>query len=228
MRANSSFFWPSYADLLTALFVVMMVLFVLSFRLFRQREEQLEMFATNYKKIKELEQALHRLDESTYFEFQPLNQRYELMVPVQFKQWEYEIPTKYTKNLVEAGKQLQALIEEADRTSVANELDVKYLVIVEGMAARDPKNPEINSDRNFIKQTYLLSYQRALALASLWRANGITFDKDNFELIIAGSGIYGTGRYSSSGQEGKNRRFLIQIIPKTGQLQKREHEELDE
>ena len=71
MRAPTGFFWPSYADLLTALFVVMMVLFVLSFRLFREREEQLEMFATNYKKIKELELALHRLDESPYFEFQP-------------------------------------------------------------------------------------------------------------------------------------------------------------
>lgn len=228
MRAPSGFFWPSYADLLTALFIVMMVLFVLSFRLFREREEQLEMLVTNYKKIKELEVALHRLDESRYFEFQPQNQRYELMVPVQFGQWAYEIPTKYTKNLIEAGEQLQGLLEEADRTSIANELDVKYLVIVEGMAARDSKNREINKDPAFIQQAYLLSYQRALALANLWKKNGITFDKDNFELIIAGSGIYGAGRYSSSGQEGKNRRFLIQIIPKTGQLEKREHDELDE
>lgn len=228
MRAPSTFFWPSYADLLTALFVVMMVLFVLSFRLFREREEQLELYATNYKKIKELELALHRLDDSPYFEFQPQNQRYELMVPVQFAQWEYEIPQKYTKNLIEAGQQLQALIEEADRASIANDLDVKYLVIVEGMAARDPRDPQINRDRSFIQQAYLLSYQRALALASLWKRNGITFDKDNFELIIAGSGIYGTGRYNGKGEEGKNRRFLIQIIPKTGQIQKREHEELDE
>ncbi|WP_152426304.1 hypothetical protein [Cesiribacter andamanensis] len=145
----------------------MMVLFVLSFRLFRQREEQLELWATNYKKIKELEQALHRLDESPYFEFQPQNQRYELMVPVQFEQWGYQIPQKYTKNLVEAGKQLQALLEEADRASIANELDVKYLVVVEGMAARDPKNQEINQDPEFIQRTYLLSYQRALALTTL-------------------------------------------------------------
>ena len=206
----------------------MMVLFVLSFRLFREREEQLEMFVTNYKKIKELELALHRLDESPYFEYQPQNQRYELMVPVQFKQWEYEIPQKYTKNLIEAGQQLQALIEEADRSSLANELDVKYLVIVEGMAARDPRNTDINRDPAFIQQAYLLSYQRALALAGLWRKNGITFDKDNFELVIAGSGIYGSGRYAGVGQEGKNRRFLIQIIPKTGQLEKRENEELAE
>lgn len=228
MRAHSGFFWPSYADLLTALFVVMMVLFVLSFRLFREREDRLKMLATSYQKIEELELALHRLDDSPYFQFQPLNQRYELMVPIQFEQWGYEIPTKYTKNLVEAGQQLQALIEAADSTSLAYDLDVKYLVIIEGMAARDPKNTLINNDRQFIQQTYLLSYQRALALAKLWRAHGITFAKDNFELIIAGSGIYGSGRYAGSGQEGKNRRFLIQIIPKTGQIQKREHEELDD
>lgn len=227
MRAPSSFFWPSYADLLTALFVVMMVLFVLSFKLFRDKEQQLGILVTNYKKIKELEQALHRLDESPYFEFQPQNQRYELMVPVQFKQWEYEIPQKYTKNLIEAGQQLQALIEEAQRSSLANQLDVKYLVIVEGMAARDPRNAEVNRDPEFIQQAYLLSYQRALALAGLWKKNGITFDKENFELIIAGSGIYGSGRYAGKDREGKNRRFLIQIIPKTGQLENRENEELD-
>ncbi len=201
--------------------MVMLVLFVLTFKWFREREQRLEEVATRYQKIAELEEALQRLDDSPYFAFQPQNKRYELEVPVQFEQWEYAIPRPYHKKLIKAGKQLQDLLEERQGSSIGNvasELDIKYLVIVEGMAARDPQDVRLNQDRSFIERTYNLSYQRALALANLWRENGIVLDSNQVELIISGSGIFGADRYQGQQQEGRNRRFLIQIIPKTGQL----------
>ena len=36
-QQSSDFFWPSYVDLMTSLFVVMLVLFVYSFKLFKDR-----------------------------------------------------------------------------------------------------------------------------------------------------------------------------------------------
>lgn len=219
MKTESDFFWPGFADLMTGLFAVMLVLFVLSFKLFKDKELRLKEYATRYQNIAELELALQRLDNSEYFEYQTQNRRYELKVPVYFDQWESEIKPEYRQKLVKAGKQLQALLQAADRQSIENEQDVKYIVIVEGMAARDPLNTARNRDPGFIRETYLLSYRRALALVNLWKENGISFEKDKFEIIISGSGIYGSGRYTSSREEGLNKRFLIQILPKTGQLE---------
>lgn len=219
METDHDFFWPGFADLMTGLFAVMLVLFVLSFKLFKDRELRLKEYATQYQNIAELEMALQRLDNSEYFEYQAQNRRYELKVPVYFDQWESEIKPQYRENLVKAGKQLQGLLQEADRQSIENEQDVKYIVIVEGMAARDPSNTARNRDPRFIQETYLLSYRRALALVNLWKEYGISFEKDKFEIIISGSGIYGAGRYARKRDEGMNKRFLIQILPKTGQLE---------
>lgn len=220
MKTEDDFFWPGLADLMTALFAVMLVLFVLSFKLFKDRELHLKTYATSYAKIRELEVALQSLDNSEYFEYQEENKRYELQVPVFFDQWESEIKPEYRKKLIKAGKQLQALLEATNRQSIDNELDVKYIVLVEGMAARDSENNARNEDRSFIRDTYLLSYQRALSLVNLWKENGINFESNQFEVIISGSGIYGTGRYNRKEEEGKNKRFLIQILPKTGQLER--------
>lgn len=219
MKSEPEFFWPGFADLMTALFAVMLVLFVLSFKLFKDRELRLETYATNYQNIEELEQALQRLDKSEYFEYQADNKRYELQVPVFFDQWEATIKPEYRRKLVKAGKHLQGLLQEVDRQSIESESDIKYIVIVEGMAARDPANSLRNQEHSFIEETYLLSYRRALALVNLWKENGINFEDEKFEVIISGSGIYGAGRYTRKEEEGRNKRFLIQIIPKTGKLE---------
>ena len=59
---SKGFFWPSYADLMTSLFVIMLVLFILSFKLFKDREqemvaqnEKLEVIEQEYNKIKEID-----------------------------------------------------------------------------------------------------------------------------------------------------------------------------
>jgi hypothetical protein len=55
-------------------------------------------------------------------------------------------------------------------------------------------------------------------LLNFWKQNGLNFSQDsNIELIIGGSGFYGTGRYRGA-REGANKRFLIQVIPKIGRI----------
>ena len=85
-------------------------------------------------------------------------------------------------------------------------IDDRYLIVIEGMASKDgyAQNDE-------------LSYRRSLALARLWERNNVSFDPNICELQIAGSGTKGIGRFSGS-DEVKNQRFLIQIVPKIGDI----------
>ena len=93
--------------------------------------------------------------------------------------------------------------------------NVSYIIVVAGSASRTGR-----TDRN-----YSLSYQRAYSLYKYWRDNlGIDFDAkkyhDLIELQIAGNGTGGVGRLVSddSGYNRKNQRFIINIIPKLGEL----------
>ncbi|SDL63827.1 OmpA family protein [Catalinimonas alkaloidigena] len=212
MQPSKDFFWPSYVDLMTALFVVMLSLFVLSFKLFKDREGELLVMAQQYQKLQEIERSLQGL-EGEYFVYDEDNKRHELKVPVQFASWESTIDARYHEPLRQAGLRLKNLIK-----NIRNDENVNYLIIIEGMAARDRDDAALNRDPDFIQRTYDLSYQRALALRNLWRQQGITFEEGNLEVIIAGSGVFGTGRYTGA-QEGQNKRFLIQIIPKIGELE---------
>jgi hypothetical protein len=84
------------------------------------------------------------------------------------------------------------------------------------MAARYPPGDPRNTREE--QTTYQLSYRRALNLLNFWKQNGLNFSQDkSIELIIGGSGFYGTGRYSTR-REGDNKRFLIQVIPKIGRI----------
>lgn len=85
-------------------------------------------------------------------------------------------------------------------------MDIRYLVVIEGMSSRD--NYPLN---------YELSYERSLALFRFWEQHAIRFDPAICEVQIAGSGIGGVGRYSGK-NEFKNQRFLIQVVPKIGEF----------
>lgn len=93
------------------------------------------------------------------------------------------------------------------------DMDITYLVVIEGMASKDSY---FDNDA--------LSYKRALSLYYLWRRNGISFEKSQCEVQISGSGIRGRGRFNedgnSPGEEVKNQRIIIQIVPKIGNLGK--------
>lgn len=194
---------------MTSLFIVMLVLFVLSYKMFQDNEDKLKVQLEQLRKIQEIEAALKGL-EGKYFRFDPVNKRHELKVQTRFAPNSWVIREADKDSLYQAGLTLKRLIDQ-----IPDDQGVKYLVIIEGMAARDLGNPDYHLVRR--DYGYQLSYNRALALLSLWEARDIRFDEKRFEVLLAGSGFYGTGRYSGA-REYDNKRFLIQIIPKIGKI----------
>ncbi len=215
MKQSRDFFWPSYVDLMTALFLTMLVLFVLSYKLFKDKETQNQKLITNLqvqlqdkKKLDQIKEALKRLN-GNYFSYDSTYRRYELNFPVQFDEWSPTLPPESITPLNQAGQFLARQMQALDNK-------VQYLVVVEGRAAKDRKSPDnaaVNQDRKEIRE---LSYNRAMAVIRQWQAAGITMPA-NVEVIAAGSGFRGLGRYTGANEK-YNRRFIIQIQPKIGSI----------
>jgi hypothetical protein len=215
------FFWPSYVDLMTALFLVMLVLFVLSYKRFQDKQASLEQAKARLevqlkekKKIDEIRAALARLEDPRYFVYNQRYKRYELNFPVEFQAQRYDLPAEARQPLIEAGRFLLRQMQALDRAD-----NVQYLVVVEGRAAKNPNLPDTdprNLDGAAVRQ---LSYNRAMEVIRLWESAGLRFPA-NLELVAAGSGFKGVGRYTGFREEAKNKRFIIQIQPKIGSLGK--------
>lgn len=195
------YFWPSYVDLMTSLFVVMLVLFLISYLGFRSRNKELAASKIEMDRIKQIDKALRQLDKR-YFYLDPNNNRYKLLVEVVFKPHSADITTIGTKSLgelEEAGRVLYAKMKQlsADR-------DINYLLIVEGNTERYNNNWINNPDLG-----YITSYRRSLALRKFWEVKGYDFSVfPNCELLVVGSGYFGRSHQKNS------RTFTIQITPK--------------
>ena len=219
MKESKDFFWPSYVDLMTALFLTMLVLFVLSFKRFKDKEvslqvanKQLNVQLQEKRKLDEIKAALKRL-ESDYFIYNQRYKRYELNFPVTFAPQSAVLPTNAQTPLVKAGRFLLNQMKALETND-----NVQYLIVVEGRAAKDlryPASDPRNLDGPAVRQ---LSYSRALAVIRLWEQAGLRFPS-NLEVVAAGSGFRGAGRYVGA-QEGLNKRFIIQIQPKIGSIGK--------
>ncbi|GAA4295392.1 hypothetical protein [Nibribacter koreensis] len=211
-KENKDFFWPSYVDLMTVLFLIMLVLFVLSFKMFTDKDSenrrniaQLKVEVQEKRKLDEIKEALSRLD-SRYFQYNERYKRHELLVDVLFAQSSATIPQRSLMPLRRAGEELSQVLNSVQGA------DVKYLIVIDGRAASFPQG----DPRNATQREYALelSYKRALALLQFWRSAGIRFPKDRIELIASGSGFEGAGRTGDV----RDRRFVIQILPKVGTL----------
>jgi outer membrane protein OmpA-like peptidoglycan-associated protein len=219
MKESKDFFWPSYVDLMTALFLIMLVLFVLGFKRANDKQRDNEHLISELKvqvqekrKLDEIKAALKRL-ESDYFEYNATYKRYELKFPVTFAPQSAVLPSDAQTPLVKAGR---FLLKEMQ--SIKNDDNVQYLIVVEGRAAKDlryPANDPHNFDGPAVRQ---LSYSRALSVIRLWEQAGLRFPS-NLEVVAAGSGFRGAGRYTGN-QEALNKRFIIQIQPKIGSIGK--------
>ena len=198
-KGKESFFWTSYSDLMTSLFIIVLVLFVLVIVLLNNRMKATLMELENIKKV----EASTRDLEGEYFSYNKEYEKFILNIDCQFPVRKYDINLldKQTRDkLMEAGRQVKNFLE--------NHSENQYLVIVEGQASA---NSEAWTEYN-----YNLSYQRALSLIKFWATNpDVKFSEKNCELQIAGSG---DGRLSAKTMRDsvnvKNQRFLIYIIPK--------------
>ena len=205
---KESFFWTSYSDLMTSLFFVMLVLFVLVVVLLhnkmvdirRERDET----KMKLEQILEIEESVKNIDKN-YFEYNADFKRHTLKkINVSFKTYSsniYDIPANQRGKLLEAGRSIRTFVNNA----VEKNPDVKYLLIVEGQASKDDYN-----------RNYELSYERALALVNYWKSNGLNFNAHKCEIIISGSGTESPFRIQNN--ESANQRFVIHIIPKIGEI----------
>lgn len=195
---RESFFWTSFSDLMTSLFFIMLVLFILVIVLMYKRMEATE---TQLAEIKKVEASTKDLD-SHYFAYNESYKKYVLRVEVFFPEKATDInsiPPASRDSLRNAGKEIVKFLTAHS----ANQ----YLLIVEGQASR-------NSEQ-WTLRNYDLSFQRALNLTRFWIVDcQLNFGK-NCEVQIAGSG---DGRYNVKSMrttpESANQRFLIHLLPK--------------
>lgn len=212
---NRSFFWASYADLMTSLFFVMLTLFIVVIIALNNERITIgiekEALQAKIDKADEINNATRELDtkHSEYFQYFPEYKKHKLRVSVNFpisSASMENIPPKTKNDLIKTGHILQEFIKKTTQSNP----QIQYLLIIEGQASRD------NSVYN-----YELSYQRALSLKRFWENNGVNFNDRNCEVLICGSGdgkLSGTGLMREK-QETLNQRFLIHILPKPGKIE---------
>ncbi|TSJ36552.1 OmpA family protein [Mucilaginibacter corticis] len=199
-QAQDGFFWPSFTDLMTSLFFIMLVLYVLTFIKMKIQQEVTEQ---QLNKIKQITAAVKALD-TNYFRYDPVFKRYQLTRNIHYSSQAAVISPVDTTYLVNAGMSISKLLVHLHQLTGTE--DTRYIVIVEGMSSKD----------QYIKN-FQLSYDRAQSIRVLWIRHHIKFDPAICELQISGSGIGGVGR---DPDENKNQRILIQILPKIGDVAK--------
>lgn len=197
-------FWLSYSDLMTSLFFVMLVLFVLVYSMQRRVIQELLVAKEELERIREIEATVNNIDRE-YFTYDALHKKHILNIDFSYPTGSAEIdqiiPDKRPE-LLAAGKAIRQLIQH-----FPEEDNIKYLVVVEGQASRD--NWAGNS---------VLSYFRAQSLINLWSTNQVGLDDlKNCELVVAGSGEGGIPRIQPD-RPPANQRFLITIVPKIGEM----------
>ena len=231
LKKKESFFWTSYSDLMTSLFLVMLVLLVivaasLSKNLREARRQisvakkeaemardaalaekaKIEWDYENIKreleKIKDVENSIKEID-SQHFYYDEHYNRFTLKgLKTNFH--------RYSSNIYDLSKDDRdtlinvgkAISSFVTKAKLKNS-DADYIIVIEGQTSADgyKKNNE-------------LSYQRAMALMEFWTANkecGLTRNSP-CEFIISGSGA--EGNFRDEEDDDNNRRFVIPIMPK--------------
>lgn len=227
-RKKESFFWISYSDLMTSLFFIMLVLFVLSSTGLYMSEQATR---KQLDKINEIQVAVNRLPKE-YFCEDSINKRWTLREEFtpHFASRDATIPPRDSAQIIYIGQSLMEVVKSLNALKSSDKyagLDVKYMLVIEGMASN------IQYSRNDE-----LSYDRALAVYYLWKRNGIDFENSDCEVQISGSGIRGIRPYNTAyyeaekkgdpnasnlynlHEEEKNQCIIIQIIPKISNIER--------
>lgn len=209
-------FWPSYTDLMTSLFFIMLVLYVLTYvRLNATIKLQKEKLAI----IEAVEENLKPLkSDKSLFVYEEEYKRFKLSFDVKFQINKSAINESELVNykttvdkIDKAGFKLKSIIDNLNnsRTNNPKLKNVSYILVIAGYAS--------NNGEKY--HNYELSYQRALHLWDYWRSKGINFEGSEYkgliDLQISGNGWGGVGRELV---DENNQRFLIQIFPKIGEI----------
>lgn len=214
-QKKESFFWTSYSDLMTSLFLVMLTLFILAIAMLhkevvkigKERDAtQRERDATQQEieKINEIRTAIEKID-TTYFRYDPEYKKHILKTKIRFGVRSADIndlSSATRDTLINVRNSIKKFLADL----VERDNNVSYILVIEGQASRD--SYAANNQ---------LSYERALALYMLWfpeNRSTLKFYDLPCEIVIAGAGcMAGKPRADDNAA---NQRFLIQIMPKPG------------
>lgn len=209
---KESFFWTSYSDLMTSLFFVMLLLFVLTVIMLHKKMVRVEgdkaATEAQMKKITELENSIKNID-TVYFSYNAEYKTHILKTEVKFPWGKDDInllPQDVRQELID----VRDLLKDSLESFVSKNQDASYLLIIEGQASK----PRWEGNN-------VLSYKRALALFQFWFPNqtgtNLRFYDLPCEVIIAGAGDM-EGKPRETNNESDNQRFLIRILPKPGMI----------
>lgn len=219
MKKNN-IFWISYSDLMTSLFFIMLVLFVLAIGYLKIKDIENERLIAELKKtqkglIKETERLEKLLNLEKQFEplimdnsfyYLPACKKFiakDLMGIEIFTPNQFVIKQEYISTTIDVGNKIRSFLKKLNNQNP----ELSYLLVIEGNMA-NTYDKRIDKDENY---GYLISYQRALSVYKLWLRNNINFRDYNVEVMLCGSGFNGICRDVI---EENNKRFSIQIIPK--------------
>lgn len=213
--------YQSYTDLMSGFLIVFMVASVIAIIIYRDaikwREEHegivnfieatlndeggsgiditegdIQISLELYKAMNELRKAQEQIN-NRYIEYDVNNNMFRVMKYVEFEENSPVIPDKDKTDLIEIGKSIQDVVSQ-----FKNNAYIGFKIIIDGRIGEGEQEKIPGSQRN-------LSYNRANNLHLLWNANKIL---SSYNVIVAGSGLNGEGR-----EPGKNRTFVIQVVP---------------
>ena len=208
-KKKESYFWTSYSDLMTNLFLVMLMLFILAIALLHREMVQIgkERDATKeeLEKINEIRTAIQNID-TTYFQYDEDYKKHILKTKVKFQTGSSNI-----NDLDDATKEELLAVRDTIKSFLDKLLQkdgsASYLLVIEGQASKDKY--ALNNQ---------LSYDRALSLFKFWfpdqKNTTLRFFNLPCEVVIAGAGFM-EGKPRDA-ENAANQRFLIQIMPQSG------------
>ena len=208
-KKKESYFWTSYSDLMTNLFFVMLMLFILAIALLHREMVQIgkERDATKeeLEKINEIRTAIQNID-TMYFQYDEDYKKHILKTKVKFQTGSSNI-----NDLDDATKDELLAVRDTIKSFLDKLLQkdgsASYLLVIEGQASKDKY--ALNNQ---------LSYDRALSLFKLWfpdqKNTTLRFFNLPCEVVIAGAGFM-EGKPRDA-ENAANQRFLIQIMPQSG------------
>lgn len=248
-KKKYSHFWASYADLMTSLFFLMVVLFIISIA----ELKQIGATPLEVKTLKQERDSLLTLTEQQTFRQEQYSETLDSM---RFLANASQAHIDKINEINDATKNLHKDYFVYDSINKKHKLnfDVRFRIdddVIYNIPSTQREkllfvgrelesfvyNASINSptvqyllviegqaSRDGISQmnyNYDLSYRRARNLKKFWDENNIHFNTDNCEVLISGSG---DGRLSGTGmmreaEERANQRFLIHILPKPGRIE---------
>lgn len=229
---NNGTFWPSYVDIMTTLFAIMLVLFVVSFGRFKIKEweqaetmNMLQSLVDEYENIITVYSTVGAIDSTRYFDYDRTYLKHLFTIDVEYQPKEYEInrlklditnpnaANQKRRDVIEAGNLIKKTILQLEKNKAIND-NIKFLVVIEGQSSK------VKFDEGDWYNNYTLSYLRARFINEFWKENGIDIEAiPGCELIVSGSGEGGVPRIIPNEQE------LHQLYPNTSDYIKHWKEE---